>query len=83
MDIWIGEPDALGRGHGSRMMRLALAKCFAAAEVRAVLVDPLSENTRAHRFYARLGFRFIEERRFGLDLCHVMRLDRADWRPRE
>jgi predicted GH43/DUF377 family glycosyl hydrolase/RimJ/RimL family protein N-acetyltransferase len=80
IDIWIGEPDALGRGHGTEMMRQALAKCFAAPEVEAVLVDPLADNVRAHRFYTRLGFRLVEHRRFGLDDCHVMRLDRAAWR---
>lgn len=48
------------------------------AEVEAVLVDPLAANTRAHRFYERLGFRFVERRRFGADDCFVYRLDRAE-----
>lgn len=48
------------------------------AKVEAVLVDPLAANTRAHRFYERLGFRFVERRRFGADDCFVYRLDRAE-----
>lgn len=80
IDIWIGEADCLGRGYGSVMMRLALARCFAAPEVHAVLIDPLASNTAARRFYARLGFRPVERRRFGDDDCEVMRLERADWR---
>jgi aminoglycoside 6'-N-acetyltransferase len=40
----------------------------------AVLIDPLASNTRAHRFYGRLGFRFVERRRFGQDDCFVYRL---------
>lgn len=79
IDIWIGEADYLGRGHGTEMMRQALARCFADTAVTAVLIDPLASNVRAHRFYERLGFRFVERRQFGLDDCFVYRLERADW----
>nr|NIL95851.1 GNAT family N-acetyltransferase [Planctomycetales bacterium]NIN07293.1 GNAT family N-acetyltransferase [Planctomycetales bacterium]NIN76393.1 GNAT family N-acetyltransferase [Planctomycetales bacterium]NIP03471.1 GNAT family N-acetyltransferase [Planctomycetales bacterium]NIP67922.1 GNAT family N-acetyltransferase [Planctomycetales bacterium] len=57
-----------------------LARCFAAPEVSAVLVDPLASNVRAHRFYQRFGFRLIERRQFGADDCLVYRLDRADFK---
>lgn len=77
IDIWIGEAADLGRGYGTAMMRLALERCFADASVRAVLVDPLTSNTRSHRFYERLGFRFLARRRFGADECCVYRLERA------
>jgi aminoglycoside 6'-N-acetyltransferase len=60
------------------MMQLALERCFADPAVRAVLVDPLASNTAAHRFYERLGFRFVERRRFGADHCLVYRLDRPN-----
>lgn len=79
IDIWLGEAADLGQGHGSALMRLALARCFADPEVTAVLIDPLASNHRAQRFYERLGFRFVEARRFGLDDCRVYRLERADW----
>ncbi|MEZ5459722.1 MAG: GNAT family N-acetyltransferase [Steroidobacteraceae bacterium] len=79
IDIWIGEADCLGRGYGSRLMRLALARCFEAPSVVAVFIDPLASNTRAIRFYERLGFRLVGRRRFGLDECLVYRLDREDW----
>lgn len=79
IDIWIGEASDLGKGYGTQMMRLALARCFADPAVAAVLIDPLSDNTRAHRFYERLGFRFVERRRFGQDDCFVYRLERADY----
>ena len=46
------------------------------ATKEAVLVDPLKSNTRAHRFYERLGFLFSVERRFGEDSCFVYRLAR-------
>ena len=79
IDIWVGEADAIGQGHGTAMMRLALERCFAAPEVTAVLIDPLVSNTAGHRFYRRLGFKPTEHRRFGSDDCLVHRLDRQDW----
>jgi aminoglycoside 6'-N-acetyltransferase len=80
IDIWIGEENDLGKGHGTQMMQLALARCFADAGVKAVLVDPLDRNTRAHRFYGRLGFVPVERRMFGSDDCIVYRLERQAWR---
>lgn len=79
LDIWIGEAADLGRGYGTAMMRLAIDRAFADARVDAILVDPLARNTRVHRFYERLGFRFVEQRLFGDDNCRVYRLDRSDW----
>jgi aminoglycoside 6'-N-acetyltransferase len=81
IDIWIGKESDLGKGYGTKMMQLAIARCFADQAVTAVLVDPLTSNTRAHRFYKRLGFQFIEYRRFGDDDCSVYRLNREDWHP--
>lgn len=79
IDIWIGEEKDLGKGYGTQMMQLALARCFADPSVTAVLIDPLASNTRAHRFYERLGFYKVEERRFGEDDCYVYRLDRESF----
>lgn len=79
IDIWIGEASDLGKGYGTQMMHLALARCFADPTVTAVLMDPLANNTRAHRFYERLGFQFIERRRFGDDECFVYHLERAGY----
>jgi aminoglycoside 6'-N-acetyltransferase len=80
IDIWIGEETHLGKGYGTGMMQLALARCFAEPDVVAVLIDPLARNKRAHRFYERLGFRFVERRRFDdASDCFVYRLDRSTW----
>lgn len=79
IDIWIGEASDLGKGYGTQIMRLALARCFAPPVVTAVLIDPLVSNTRAHRFYERLGFQQIERRQFNDDDCFVYRLSRSDW----
>jgi aminoglycoside 6'-N-acetyltransferase len=83
IDIWIGEEDDLGKGFGTEIMRLALERCFKDPAVSAVLIDPLANNIRAHRFYERLGFQFVERRRFGKDECFVYRLDRSHYEGRD
>lgn len=79
IDIWIGERDALGKGYGTVMMRLAMERCFANPEVTAIIIDPLESNVRAQRFYERLGFRFVEKRRFDEDDCVVMCITREEF----
>ena len=76
IDIWIGEADDLGRGYGTEMMRLALLRCIEDEKVTAVLIDPLASNKDAIRFYERLGFCFVENRRFGDDDCCVYQITR-------
>lgn len=79
MDIWIGEKDYLNRGFGTQMMTQAINAAFREADVEAILIDPLASNTNAHRFYRRLGFKFVEQRFFDEDDCFVFKLSRADW----
>jgi len=79
IDIWIGEKEDLGKGYGTIMMQLAFERCFALSEITAILIDPLESNIKAHRFYERLGFQFIEKRNFDGDDCLVYQLDRYIW----
>lgn len=76
IDIWIGEEAQLGRGYGTQMMRLAIARCFKDPNVNSILIDPLKTNVKAHRFYERLGFVFVEERVFEGAACFVYELKR-------
>ncbi len=81
LDIWIGEPDARGKGYGEQMMRMAFARCFADPAVTAIVIDPLNSNERAHIFYQRLGFRPTHRQVFNdEDDCLVHKLTRDDWR---
>lgn len=84
LDIWIGDAADLGKGYGTQMMQLTLARCFADPQVQAILLDPLASNHDAQRFYERLGFRPVERRWLGdtPDDCLVYRLDRADYERR-
>lgn len=79
IDRWSGDEADLGKSYGTEMILPALARCFAGSAVSAMLVDPLAGNRRVHRLYARLGFRFVERRRFGKDDCFVYRLNRLDY----
>jgi len=76
IDIWIGEEQNLNKGYGTKMMKLAIEKCFENELVNGILIDPLKSNTKAHRFYERLGFEFVEERDFDGTACIVYELKR-------
>lgn len=80
IDIWIGDARDRGGGNGAAMMRAVIDRCFDSPAVTAIVIDPLASNTRAHRFYQRLGFKPVGRRRFDKDECLVHRLERADWR---
>jgi len=79
IDIWIGEADYLGKGYGTIMMTMAIERCFSHDNVTAIIIDPLASNTRAHRFYQRLGFKAVGRQMFGDDDTLVHRLERADY----
>jgi aminoglycoside 6'-N-acetyltransferase len=56
LDQFIGEPDMIGRGHGSALTRAFVAKLFAAGTPR-VITDPDPANRRAVRAYEKAGFK--------------------------
>jgi aminoglycoside 6'-N-acetyltransferase len=83
LDIWIGSPQDRGRGLGEIVMRMAIDRCFEAPQVTAIIIDPLNSNTRAHKFYQRIGFVPTHRQTFNdEDDCLVHRLTRAEWRER-
>jgi aminoglycoside 6'-N-acetyltransferase len=56
VDQFIGEPDMIGRGHGSAFVR-AFVDGQLAAGTPYVITDPDPENLRAVRAYEKAGFR--------------------------
>lgn len=76
IDIWIGKNDDLGKGYGTEIMKHAIEHCFKDPKVHTIWIDPLESNAKAHKFYVRFGFKFVEKRRFGMDNCFVYKLDR-------
>ena len=56
IDQFIGEPDMVGHGHGSALIRAFIDGRLAAGMPRAV-TDPDPANARAIRAYEKAGFR--------------------------
>jgi aminoglycoside 6'-N-acetyltransferase len=55
IDSFIGEPDMIGRGHGSAYLKL-LAERLRAEGAPIVAIDPAVDNLRARRAYEKAGF---------------------------
>lgn len=55
IDQYIGEPEMVGRGHGSAFVRAHCERLFAAG-APAVGTDPHPDNARAIRAYEKAGF---------------------------
>jgi aminoglycoside 6'-N-acetyltransferase len=61
LDIFIGEPDIVGRGVGSRAVALLARHLFEAHDATSVaLLTPVG-NARAHRAYEKAGFRKVTQ----------------------
>jgi aminoglycoside 6'-N-acetyltransferase len=56
IDQFIGEPDMIGQGHGSALIRAFVADVLREGAPR-VITDPDPENARAIRAYKKAGFR--------------------------
>jgi aminoglycoside 6'-N-acetyltransferase len=55
IDQYIGEPDMVGRGHGSAFVRAHCDRLFAAG-APVIGTDPHPDNARAIRAYEKAGF---------------------------
>jgi len=55
IDLFIGEPDMIGRGHGSAFIRAFVDERLRRGAPRMV-TDPDPSNTRAVRAYEKAGF---------------------------
>ena len=82
IDIWVGDAADRGHGFGELAMSAAIERCFGEPAVTAIIIDPLDANTRAHKFYQRLGFVPTHRQTFGDDDCLVHKLTRQDWEAR-
>lgn len=58
LDLYVGEPAALGLGHGHRILRQHVDALFAEG-VPAVGIDPHPDNRRAIRSFERAGFAVV------------------------
>lgn len=56
LDLFVGAPDALRRGHGSACLALATAYLFDLPDVARVQGDPSPDNPASLRTFAKAGF---------------------------
>jgi aminoglycoside 6'-N-acetyltransferase len=61
LDLSIGDPDLIGKGHGSAIIRQFVGELFAEGAPR-VIIDPDPANARAIRAYEKAGFRAFDTR---------------------
>lgn len=71
IDQFIGEPEMIGRGHGTAMIRARIADMFASG-VPAVGTDPHPDNRRAIRAYEKAGFHATTTRMTQWGRCLLM-----------
>lgn len=57
IDLFIGEPAFLGKGHGAAVLRLVSDSLLARPEVRRVISDPDPGNRASLRAFEKAGFR--------------------------
>lgn len=61
IDLSIGRPDLIGKGHGPRIIDAFVGRLFASGVPR-IVIDPDPDNRVAVRAYAKVGFTPIGER---------------------
>jgi hypothetical protein len=61
IDQFIGEPQLIGRGHGTAFIHLFVESLFEAG-ARRVVTDPNPRDSRAIRAYTKAGFKEIDRR---------------------
>lgn len=76
IDISIGDPNLIGKGHGSAIIRQFCAELFVAGAQR-IVIDPDPENAQAIRAYEKAGFRYLDTRHSTYGPAHFMVLDKA------
>jgi aminoglycoside 6'-N-acetyltransferase len=76
LDIFIGEPDVIDRGVGSRVVALLARHLFETLDATTIaLLTPVA-NSRAHRAYEKAGFRKVKQT-FDTDIVNGER--RMSW----
>jgi aminoglycoside 6'-N-acetyltransferase len=84
VDVFIGEPELIGKGHGTALMRAFLPLAFERYQMNYCVIGPSKSNAAAIRSYEKAGFRYLKEYREEdtIDPPHVLLdIHRADLSP--
>jgi aminoglycoside 6'-N-acetyltransferase len=77
LDLFIGEPDLIGRGHGPRILgEFARRVVLTDPELHAVVAAVDEENRRSWRAFEKAGFRYVRDVEEEGRPHRLMRLDR-------
>lgn len=63
VDVFIGEADLIGKGHGAALMRAFLPLAFDRYKLDYCVIGPSMSNVAAIRSYEKAGFRYLKEYR--------------------
>ena len=62
IDLFIGQPELIGRGHGPALIRAFLREvAFPRYRVDLCVIGPTRSNVAAIRAYEKAGFRFLKD----------------------
>lgn len=76
IDQFIGDPDMVGKGIGTEIIKRFVANIFLLTHVTQVITDPEPKNKRAIRAYEKAGFQAIGEIKTPGGDALLMRIDR-------
>jgi len=63
LDLFIGEPDLIGKAVGPALLRDFLRMAFDKYELDYAIIGPARSNVAAIRSYEKIGFRYLKEYR--------------------
>ena len=81
IDLAIGEIEMTGRGLGPAVIReFGTNYIFTNGDIRAIVADPSTRNTRSVSAFRKAGFNIVDTVRLGDEAFdrHVVRLDRSE-----
>lgn len=76
VDQFIGDPELIGRGFGTEIIRNFVHKLFLDLKVTEIITDPDPKNKRAIRAYEKVGFKTVGEVKTPGGDALLMRIER-------
>ena len=72
IDIFIGEPEYLNKGLGSKILISFVKKLHSERGFKRFLIDPSAKNIRAIKCYQKAGFKIIREDFDNVEKIYIM-----------
>ncbi|MGD9152274.1 MAG: GNAT family N-acetyltransferase [Gammaproteobacteria bacterium] len=72
IDLFIGEKDYLGKGHGTKIIKQFSNWLLTKPEVKKLVIDPSTSNKKAIHCYEKAGFKYVRTAKDNVDEYHIM-----------